>query len=233
MRRSLTTLILTAALAGSVQAANIALPPEIHDAVQQLLDQEWGKGNVEWVINSVPGILSTTDAGLMKLEASAKPRGTTLVHLSLGEGGEVVRRIPLSIRVMPFAWVPVIREGLKRNQVLESSDLAWERREVTSVRGEWPEQAGELPPDKYRLRRTLRAGDILTWSDIEKLPEVLRGSTVTIVSAKGTVEVTLPGKALEDGSKGDLIRVENTQYRRILEARVSGEGVVTLQSASR
>ncbi|MCB2198228.1 flagellar basal body P-ring formation chaperone FlgA [bacterium] len=234
MRFLLSILMLTAgALNSSASAANGALSQGIQDAVQEFLEQEWGKGNVEWVINSVPRVLSDTDAELIKLEAASSPRGTTLIYLSLGEGVEVSRRVPLSIRVMPFAWVPVIREGLKRNDVLGPADLSWERREVTMIRGRWPEMASELPVDSYRARRSLRAGNVLTWHDIEKVPDVLRGAPVTIVSSQGSVEIKLPGKALEDGQKGEMIRVENTQYRRILEARVSGDGVVTLQAASR
>lgn len=232
MRLLFSILLLVAGAVGSA-SANSVLPQRIHDAVQDILDQEWGKGNVEWIVNSVPGILASSSDELIKIESSAKQRGTTLIYLSMGKGNEVARRVPLSIRVMPFAWVPVVREGMKRNHILESSDLSWERREVTAVRNDWPETAKDLPRNAFRARRTLRAGDILCWNDVERVPDILRGSTVTIISSQGNVEVSLPGKALEDGQKGELIRVENSQYRRILEARVSGEGVVTLQAASR
>ena len=217
----------------SANASSKSLPAEVHDAVESLLVQEWGEGNVQWVVNSVPGILHKTEGKTVRIECESYPRGTTLVQVTLGEEGKVVRRIPLSIRVMPFAWVPVATTKLDRHKALGRDNVVWERREVTTVRGTWPESDRELFSRNYWMRRNLRADTILTWANVEEIPEIIRGDKIAIVSRQGNVEVTTQGEAMQDGREGEMIRVRNSQYNSILEAQVEARGRVVLQGLIR
>jgi flagella basal body P-ring formation protein FlgA len=59
---------------------------------------------------------------------------------------------------------------------------------------------------------------------------VARNSTVTIVLQTGYLRLTAQGKAIEDGAKGDTIRVTNLQSKKTIEAVVAGPDFVTVQS---
>ncbi|MNF12653.1 flagellar basal body P-ring biosynthesis protein FlgA [compost metagenome] len=55
-----------------------------------------------------------------------------------------------------------------------------------------------------------------------------KGSLVTITLATENLTLSVQGKALQDGGRGDVIRVVNTQSNRILEATVAGPSIVAV-----
>ncbi len=49
-----------------------------------------------------------------------------------------------------------------------------------------------------------------------------RGDLVTVVLETPSLQLTAQGKALEDGAKNALVRVENTKSNRVIDAAVAG-----------
>ena len=72
------------------------------------------------------------------------------------------------------------------------------------------------------LTRTAVADRPITDAMIRRPRLVLRGDVVTVHSLGRGVRVTLEARALEDGSHGDLIRVEALADRSAYFARVVG-----------
>lgn len=232
--KHLPALIVLLLLHGSASVASGAdkLPVEVRNAVQNMLEDEWGKGNVQWMLNNVPRAFDRWDSPSFKLEAKDHPRGVVLMQVDVLDGLRLVRRIPLSLRVMPFAWVPVLKADTDRGRVATADNIQWARREVTDVRNAWPESPGDLFSSPYRFRRTMHEGAVLTWADVEAVPDVLRGQPVTIIAQQGRVEVSTTGIAMEDGSRGEQVRVKNPEYNRILEGRVQDRGTVVVQGSA-
>ena len=79
-------------------------------------------------------------------------------------------------------------------------------------------------------RRMAFNGKPLTDTDIEAPKIVERGQSITMTFSNGMIELTAMGKALESGAKGDVIRVVNTNSSKNLQAIVSGEQQVKVQS---
>ena len=62
---------------------------------------------------------------------------------------------------------------------------------------------------------------------------VAKGDMVTIKLKRPGMELSAKGRAIEDGSKGDTIRVTNSQSKNIIETVVLGAHLVTVEAPSR
>lgn len=82
-----------------------------------------------------------------------------------------------------------------------------------------PYEAGTVAVDKvhgqptgegaWRARRSLRAGEPLTTSNVEPLPDALRGSDLDLVATRGTLSIQCTGTLLGDANVGDRVRAMN------------------------
>jgi flagella basal body P-ring formation protein FlgA len=61
---------------------------------------------------------------------------------------------------------------------------------------------------------------------LEKSPIVDRGDMVTILAESGDLRVTVPGRVLERGYLGELIRVQNSMSKKKIYARVINNSTV-------
>jgi flagella basal body P-ring formation protein FlgA len=57
-------------------------------------------------------------------------------------------------------------------------------------------------------------------------PVVKRGDLVTIVAETDAIKITTQGVVIENGGKGDMVRVVNTSSKRELFARVKDSKTV-------
>jgi flagella basal body P-ring formation protein FlgA len=78
-------------------------------------------------------------------------------------------------------------------------------------------------------RRPVRANTPLFAMDFAKPVMVRKGDTVTIVAEMPGIRISAQGKAMTNGSKGDVITFMNTSSRRSVDARIvdSGTAVIT------
>lgn len=129
-------------------------------------------------------------------------------------------KVYVPVRIEREVDAVVARRPLPRGHRVAAGDIA-----TRAVR-----LAG-LPTDYYtrpadvvgqETRRTVRSGGIIDSGDVVAPRLVRRGQALLIEAASGTVTVKMGGEALEDGRSGDLIRVRNTNSRRVVEARVVG-----------
>jgi flagella basal body P-ring formation protein FlgA len=59
-----------------------------------------------------------------------------------------------------------------------------------------------------------------------RAPIVKRGDMVTILAESGGLRVSVPGKILEKGYKGQLVQVQNTMSRKKIYAKVINDATV-------
>lgn len=69
-----------------------------------------------------------------------------------------------------------------------------------------------------RTRKALNAGQILTQND---LCLVCKGDVVTIIGVSNGLSVTTQGTALQDGTLGDDVKVQNLKSKRVLTAQIT------------
>ncbi|ODB95135.1 flagella basal body P-ring formation protein FlgA [Candidatus Thiodiazotropha endoloripes] len=77
----------------------------------------------------------------------------------------------------------------------------------------------------YRLARDLPKGAVLTQSVIEVIPDVVKGQTVRVQSSVGRVTLYAVARALQDGNRGDSIRVERLDGKDSYLAKVLDSGL--------
>jgi flagella basal body P-ring formation protein FlgA len=143
-------------------------------------------------------------------------------------GDNAAFRLAVSGRVHQTSPVPVLRRAMGPGDVIRKDDV-----EIIRLR---EDRIGrDVVTDAVKLvgmtpRQRLRAGDPVRENDTRPPVLVTRNSTVTIVLQTGYLTLTAQGRAVEDGAKGDTIRVTNLQSKKTIEATVAGPDFVTVQN---
>lgn len=77
-----------------------------------------------------------------------------------------------------------------------------------------------------RLKRTVRAHDVIHSSDVEIPPLIQRGQVVKIIIRTGNMHLSATGVARADGKQGEIIRVRNARSNKLIQGRVTASGTV-------
>lgn len=78
--------------------------------------------------------------------------------------------------------------------------------------------------------RDTARGEPFTARTTDDVEVVKSGSTVRIVHKRGPLIVTTPGRAMESGSIGDIVKVRNQRTRSIISGTVTGPDTVEVTS---
>jgi flagella basal body P-ring formation protein FlgA len=125
---------------------------------------------------------------------------------------------------------PVLTRSVQRGDSIRLEDIAIERRERDAVGDEQPANPGQLAG---RVSRTaLRAGTVLRERDLVKPLIVDRNSAVTMTFESGSLQLSLRGKAIEQGAMGDVINVQNLASKRVVQGVVTGPGMVRVHTSA-
>ncbi len=122
--------------------------------------------------------------------------------------------------------VPVLREPVARGQVLTAAHLTSLAVPTNQVFASTVTTADEAVGQV--TVRPLLAGVPLNRLQLRVPPAIARGSTVTFVFARGGVELTGQGQALEDGAVGGSIKIANPATRTTLVGTVQPNQTVTI-----
>ena len=122
--------------------------------------------------------------------------------------------------------VAVLTRDIDRAEMLKSSDVALERRPKADIAGE---PAVRDRAVGMQLRRPMRAGSPIRVADLAKPDLVQRDQNVTIIYQTPGLYLTTRGKAIDNGTEGDVVSVLNVQSKRTLTGIVTGRGQVTIQ----
>lgn len=91
-----------------------------------------------------------------------------------------------------------------------------------------------IPATRYEIvqssaRVYIPANSVIYRNKLAKKILVTKDSYVKVLFQADGIEATLSGKAIENGTKGDIIKVENNESKRIISAEIIGEGIVKVQ----
>ncbi len=150
--------------------------------------------------------------------------GQTVMTLVLSVDGEPVRKLPFQATIAVMADVVAVAEPIGKHQHIEADDLAVVSRNLADL----PSDVVTDPEAALgnRATRMIYPDTVLRASMIALPPLVRRGDLVKIVARTGSMTITATGTVREKGCKGDLVRVVNTDSKRIITARVTGPGAV-------
>jgi flagella basal body P-ring formation protein FlgA len=122
-------------------------------------------------------------------------------------------------QVFQLTDIPVLSENMRNGDLIRENDV-----HMMTVRQNDINEAVFLSKNDLigmTPRRTLREGQPVRLSDLEKPKIVKKGEIITITLKNGPLNLTAKGKAMDHGAKGDIIRVMNTTSKRVIEGQVN------------
>jgi flagella basal body P-ring formation protein FlgA len=127
------------------------------------------------------------------------------------------------VRTSVFAKVVVAAVDIPARQPIEIDDLTLAEKNLATT----PDTLTDPNAAAGRVsRRSLAAGSVVEAHFLQGQTDVKHGQVVQIIARHQQIEVSAPGLALQNGAKGDTIRVRNTSTNKEIAARVTGPGVV-------
>ena len=139
-------------------------------------------------------------------------------------GDLTVATVHVSGRLKDMLQVPVLSRPMMPGDVVGAQDITWISVDVSQLPPGQVMDASELIG--HTPRHPLRAGVALRPVDLEVPLLVHRNDAVMIVLEAPGMSLTAEGRALDNGGKGELIRVVNIQSNRMIDATVLDMGEV-------
>ena len=208
-------------------------PREIELAVASALEHRYGFGdaaNLSLSFDRELGDikLEAANSGAM-LPASVRyePRGNRFdVTLEIGsDSAATPARLRFTGTAIETIEAAVLARNVERNEILKSSDVMVERRPKAEV---GTDAAARDRAVGMQARRQLRAGQAIRAADLAKPDLVQRDQNVILIYEAPGIYLTMRGKALENGTEGDVVSVMNLQSKRTISGVVTGRGQVTI-----
>lgn len=137
------------------------------------------------------------------------------------------QKINLSGQIQQMLEVPVLRDSMKFGDIIGTADINWidvpEKTVGNDVVLDADDLIGKTPS------RVLLAGKTIRIRDVSAPKLVDRGDEITIQYMEGPIQLSIKGKALQNGAMGDIIRVMNTNSNKSVMAEVTEHKVVSVQ----
>jgi flagella basal body P-ring formation protein FlgA len=139
-----------------------------------------------------------------------------------------IQQVTLRGNIHPMIIVPVLKTGVEQGRIIQDSDIDYiEVKESAFI-------TGTIIDDRKLIgmtpRRIAFAGRPIKQQDIIAPVIVERGELVIMSLSEGVLNLTAQAKALENGARGDVIRVLNTASNITIQALVTGEKEVRIVS---
>lgn len=181
------------------------------------------------ITSEVPDIvvptIETPSVELADFDMSPQGGAFSAIIRITGDEGKV-QNVNLRGMAERMARVPVLRRTLRNGSIIAESDITWVEKPATSVRSEIIRDTAELVG--ATPRKVIGAGSFIRADDLQQPLLISRGDIVTMVFEQAGMHLTARGRALDNGTMGQVIKVSNVGSNRQLEARVTARKQVTV-----
>jgi len=210
---------------------------EIEQQVAHALEHRGGLGDAANLILTFDRDLQdlrldASNSGAMQAVSSKYDSRSGRFDVSFEIGNEAGTR-PMNLHFSGTAIetveAAVLTRDVERNEVLKASDVTVERRAKAGIGND---AAARNRAVGMQMRRPLRAGQALRIADLAKPDLVQRDQTVTLIYESAGLYLTVRGKALENGTEGDVVNVLNSSSSRTVSGVVIGRGQVSISVAT-
>lgn len=188
--------------------------------------------------------IGVTISGISGLRAPVLPTGDVAVKVRLGQLRRATRAA-VSVQVDDRIWAtmtatlvlsgdpraPALRADLPKGSVVRPADVSLEKTELSRLPAKSIVRQRQLVGK--RLVQPGKAGRPIQRSAVEVPPVIERGSSVFLVAIGRGLRISRRATAQEDGRPGEMIRVETTEGKRLLKAKVIGPGEVRIDLGGR
>lgn len=219
------------------RAGQIIGPQQIHEVVLRALGEHGLPAGSDVALDNdrLQVVVPVDKPAVVRAENPvfdpSKPRFeiTLVTSADDREGGEKTTR--LQGKVFRTVDVPVLVRPFGVGEVIRGRDI-----QMVRLRADQVGATHVNDPDKLvdkSARRVLPAGQPVKVGDISMPILVAKNSMVNVRIASNRLNITMQGKAMDEGAEGDTVRVVNTRSNKIVQGTVSSRGeVVVLTSYS-
>ena len=206
---------------------------EIEDRILDLLREQGEDGDIRVFLSnrSLRLHVAGDESATMDIEDLSLNRQTNRFSALVvtPAGDPAAQRVRVTGRVFEMTEVPVLGRRILAGKVIRKGDIQWIKMRADQL------QRDTITDSKDLIglvpTRSLRDGKPVRASHVRRPLMVAKGNLVTMVLKGPSMLLTARARAQESGSKGDVIRVANTQSKQVLEAVVTGPGTVAVGSA--
>ncbi|MCH8862691.1 MAG: flagellar basal body P-ring formation protein FlgA [Proteobacteria bacterium] len=171
-------------------------------------------------VNAVPG-----DIGV-SISSYDVRSGNFVASLALPTGTALNRRVVYRGKIEEMVYVPGLNRQVMPGEAIGESDIAWVRLPKRQLGRNMVQSKqaliGMTPRRPLAVNRAIRLGDI------QRPLLVKKGARVSVSYKTGNLIIMSMARALENGAKGDVIRILNTRSKQALEGVVTGHDRVEL-----
>jgi flagella basal body P-ring formation protein FlgA len=217
------------------RASQIVTKSAIEDLLQQRYIHDGGEPSSRAVLSNrtlsvhLPVGDETAAAPALNVEQMSVDSSNNRFTAIIAWGHSKDQRMRLVGQIERISQVPVLTDRVMRGEVIDEANIEWQslpedrlpRATITDI-----EQIVGMA-----AKRTLTPGKPITATDVRKPLLINRGDTVTIMLTTPMMQLTTKGRALQQGSKGDTIRISNLQSNTVIDAIVTGSGVARVDTA--
>ena len=172
---------------------------------------------------------ATGDVRVMAMHADPRARRFT-ARLSVDGSAVTAGGVEVSGFAEEVANVPTLSRPIARGETIAPADVVMTPMPISSISADSLTSRDALLG--MAARRPLRAGKPLRPGDLMAPILVRRDDIVLIRFERPGLSLTVRGRAISNGAKGDVIAVTNLQSRRILQAEVTAPGTVSVQGGT-
>lgn len=152
------------------------------------------------------------------------------VDLTANYAGMPIQR-QITGRVSMMRDVPVLLRRLPAGSIISADDLSITEMPEERIQRDIVTELSQLVGTE--VRQDLAEGEVVRSRDIMSPRFVMRGNLVTLKIQTPFMQITAQGKAMQNGGKGEIVRVTNTQSNRVVEGIVEAPGIVRVLSAGK
>ncbi len=139
--------------------------------------------------------------------------------------GQTVKSYSGSVFLDQWMTVAAASRPLNRGDALTPEMVTHVRKNMAHLRSSlWDGRGGP-----WRVRRPIGAEQPIEMSDIEPLPVISKGDTVTLVYQGDYIRLETPAEALDDAGMGEVVAVRNLQSKREVFGKVHDGDTVYVQ----
>jgi flagella basal body P-ring formation protein FlgA len=175
-----------------------------------------------------PDAEKTVEAKDIKVDLQKEAFTATL---SAPAGAETpLAKKEVSGRVFLLAEVPVLKNPLRAGDLIDAHDIEYVDMHAADVSASTVVDAEKLIG--RTPRRGIAAMKPVSAADIETPVVVKKGDLVTVALKSGALDLTMQGRAMQNGAEGEVVRIVNTASNRPLEGIVTGPQTVAIRAPS-
>ena len=179
-------------------------------------------------LNSIPAFAASIpatrqlDIGQVDVDTANHQFTALLRVLPNGAAEPAIDGITLTGRIEPQVEVPVLSRHLSRDDIIREGDITYTQVPERQIKRQHLTRKEDLLG--RMVVKPVSPGQLISGRDVEMPRLITKGNLVEMLYRTPYMELKTTGQALQNGAKGDLITVKNTESGKVINALVLEDG---------